>query len=194
MLLGVMVLIIGFIRPGNLGRAGLSHGFHLGHLTGAVIEHDFYAGGVEIGQRAVADLGQPIPFIHAKFAHANFDIQAKVVVRVDLPFGQVDGQHFLMCLLAAFDLGDEFPFGFGKGAQTPSKAFPPFGLFVWRAARAFARAYAEEKTDGLARPLIEDSFVQDLRGRIVGGSFVGVGEAITLVLEGGCSYSNLFEG
>ena len=49
MLLWVMVLIVGIIRPCNLGRAGLSHGFHLGHLTRAVVEHDFHAGGVEIG-------------------------------------------------------------------------------------------------------------------------------------------------
>ena len=99
-----------------------------------------------------------------------------------------------MCLLAAFDLGDQFPFGFGKGAQTAGKAFPPFGLLVLGAARAFARAYAEKETDGLARPLIEDGFVEDLRGRVVGGGLVGVGEAVTFVLEGGCSYSDLFEG
>lgn len=48
MLLGTMMLIVGFIRPDNLGRAGLSHRFHLGHLTRAVVEHDFDAGGVEI--------------------------------------------------------------------------------------------------------------------------------------------------
>lgn len=99
-----------------------------------------------------------------------------------------------MCLLAAFDLGDQFPLGFGKGAQTPSKAFPPFGLLVLGAARAFAGAYAEEKPDGLTRPLIENGFVQNLRGRVVCRGLVGVGEAVTLVLEGGCSYSNLFEG
>ena len=49
MLLGMMVLIVGFIRPGNLRGAGLSHAFHLGHLTRAVVEHDFDAGSVEIG-------------------------------------------------------------------------------------------------------------------------------------------------
>ena len=99
-----------------------------------------------------------------------------------------------MCLLTPFNLGDEFPFCFGKGAQTAGKAFPPLGLLVLGATRAFACAYAEEETDGLARPLIEDGFVEYLRGRIVGRGLVRVGEAIAFVLEGGCSYPDLFEG
>ena len=106
----------------------------------------------------------------------------------------MNGQHFLMCLLATFDLSDEFPLRFGKGTQTAGKAFPPLGLLVVGPAGSFACAYAEEEANGLARPFIEDSFVEDLRGRVVGGVFVGVGETVALVLKGGGSYSNLFEG
>ena len=115
--------LVGAVDSRGVGPA---EGFHFRHFLRAVVEHYFHRRRVEVGLRAVAYVGQTVPFVHAEFADADFDVQAEVVLGRDVSSGQVHRQHLLVRLLAAFDLGDEFTLGFGEGPQAAGEAFPPF--------------------------------------------------------------------
>jgi hypothetical protein len=110
-----------------------------------------------------ADVGQPVPLVHAKLTHANLDIQPVVVVLVHSPFGQVGAKHLLMNILATLDLGDQSSSRLGKCAETiPKEVFPPLMLPIVRARRTLAGAYADKPG-----PLVDSRFIQDLRRRII---------------------------
>ena len=114
-----------------------------------------------------ADFGEGVPLVHAKLAHANVDVEAVVVLWVDLTFRKVIF-HLLVSLFTAFDLRDELAPCLGEVTNAArDEALPPQMFLAFCAIRALARAYADEDADIAAGPFVAGSFIEHHRRRVV---------------------------
>lgn len=174
---------------------------HAGEFGGGieVLILDFLLGQIHAG--GSANVGKTVPFIHAKLANTNLDIQTVVVLRVDTPFGEVFGEHVFVSEFAALNLANQLPPRLGELTHGPAdEVLVPEMLLVVRAAGSLSRADADKDTDFSARPFVAHGFVEDLRRRVVfAGSLVekdGLADLDGLEGEGGgaCGAASLPDG
>ena len=62
------------------------HDFDSGHFFCSVIEHDLDCRRVQVGLSAIADIREPIPFVHSKFADSDLNIKPHVMFGIDASF------------------------------------------------------------------------------------------------------------
>jgi hypothetical protein len=92
------------------------HALNLGKSYTGFQNHFLDFGFGEVLSCIGADIGQSIPFVHAKLANADFHIQAEVIVLANVPFGQTVSEHLVVDILASFNLADQSAPRFGECA------------------------------------------------------------------------------
>ncbi len=110
-----------------------------------------------------ADIGQPAPLVHAKFAHTDFNIQPVVILGVDATPRQVLPLHHLVDLLATLDLCNQLSPRIGEFAQ---EALVPLGRVCVAASRPLSSPDADEDANLAARPLVHHGLVESGQGRV----------------------------
>jgi hypothetical protein len=156
-----------------LGKA-LVHAVDLGKLHTGVEDHFLDLRFSQILSGIGADIGQAIPLVHTKLAHANLHVEPVVVVLGDATLGKCITQHFLMDSFAALDLRDKSSSCLGERACRGTKEIlPPFMLSVVGARRPSTSSNSDEHADFATRPLTGNRFLENLWCRVVGSrSFI----------------------
>jgi len=153
---------------GSVRGQSLVHAVDLGELDTGAEDHLLHLWSGQVATGVGADVGQTVPFVHAKLSHADLDVQAVVVVFADVALGQVLAQHVVVNTFASFDLSDQTSSGFGKDTQCVAKeVLPPFVLPVVGAGGPLACSHADEDTDFPSGPFVHGGFFQHLRRRVV---------------------------
>lgn len=138
-----------------------------GNLRGRVEGHALDVFLRQVHARVGADIGEGIPFIHAKFADADVDVETIVTLWVDLALRQMV-LHLFVCLLAAFNLRNKPASSFGKIAYgTRYEAFPPLMVLVVCPVGPFPCTDTDEDTNLTTWPLVADSLVEHHGSRVI---------------------------
>lgn len=156
---------------------------HLGEPRGDAENHALLLVARHVASRAGANVAESMPLIHAKLAHANLDIHAKVVFGVHVAPREVLAEHKLVNLFASFNFGDETTTRLGKLAE---EALVPDCLVSVAAARALTGADADKDANLPAGPLVDHGLVESLGG--------GVKGADTVVVKAGLANRDGLEG
>lgn len=129
-------------------------------LCGRIKGHALYIFLGQIHACVGADFGQGVPFVHSKLAHPYVDIEAIVVLGIDVAFGEMV-LHLAMRLFAILNLLYQPPSGLCKIAYAArDKALPPEMLLIVGTIRSLARTDANEDSDIAPRPFVTNGFVQ----------------------------------
>ena len=156
------------------------------NLRGCVKRHalDILLSQIHAGVRA--NLGERVPLVHTKLSHTNVNVESIVVFRVDLTLRKVVF-HLFVCLLAAFNLRNEFASCFSEVADPArDKALPPKMFLSVRSIWSLSCADTKEHTNFAAWPLVAYGLVEDHRSWVV--------FARAFVQKHGLSYLDWFEG
>jgi hypothetical protein len=141
---------------------------NLGHFHRSLVVYLLHFGFGEISPSPCVHIGEAIPFVHFKFTHSDFDIQAEVVFTGDSAFCQVLTQHVLMRLFTTLDLRHQSPSGFCKITHgSTNESFPPFVLLSVCSSRSLSSANADERADFPSGPFVNGGFVENLRSRVI---------------------------
>jgi len=136
---------------------------NLGQLRRCALHHPVFLISGEVVLSVGANVGQPVPLVHAKLPHADFDVEPVVVLWIDAPARQVLFLHLFVDLFAPLDLRNQLAPSLSKFAQ---EAFIPQRRVRVTAPWSLARAEADEDANFTARPLIYHSLVQSNHGGI----------------------------
>lgn len=143
--------------PADLGLVDL------GELGGGALVGALDVGFAQIHARVGADVAEAVPFVHAEFADADFDVETVVVLDVDAAFAEVFFDHVLVCFFTAFDLGHESSPRFRKVAGCAAhERFPPLVRLRVGATWSLACADADENADVAAGIFVQCCFIQRL--------------------------------
>lgn len=136
---------------------------YLGQFGRRILDHLLFRSSTEVHSCRCGNVRQPIPLIHAEFAHPDFDIQPVVVVNVDPSGDQMFLLHVLVSSLAAFNFGNEPPLRFREPSEEP---FVPFCFICIASLWSPSGTETEEDTEVTPRPLIHNSFVERFGRRV----------------------------